>query len=223
MDRGDPVDVPRAHALQLALRERAARDHGRRRRRRCRARSRPGRRSLPTTLGSCDLVGEARMLELVGNELTGRIGEGIKAGRMSDQSAAVVRLYKGMTSSPLRHAGVRRRRWSGCRLRREQRGGQRGGRLPHAPDEAASAAAPPRWRATWSASACSVCPESARRTGTSRSATCRVAGRPVRRDRRRGTRADIGGVSLAYEVIGRGHALGDHTRRTLQQGHPGCP
>ena len=55
-----------------------------------------GRADDPRVL---DLVGEARMLELVGNELMGRIGEGIKTGRISDQSAAVVRLYKGMMSS----------------------------------------------------------------------------------------------------------------------------
>jgi alkylation response protein AidB-like acyl-CoA dehydrogenase len=55
-----------------------------------------GRSEDPRVL---DLVGEARTLELVGNELMARIGEGIKTQKMSDQSAAVVRLYKGMTSS----------------------------------------------------------------------------------------------------------------------------
>ncbi len=55
-----------------------------------------GRSDDPRVL---DLVGEARVLELVGNELMGRIGDGIKTGKISDQAAAVVRLYKGMASS----------------------------------------------------------------------------------------------------------------------------
>jgi alkylation response protein AidB-like acyl-CoA dehydrogenase len=55
-----------------------------------------GRSDDPRVL---DLVGEARMLELVGNELMSRIGDGIKTGKISDQAAAVIRLYKGTTSS----------------------------------------------------------------------------------------------------------------------------
>jgi alkylation response protein AidB-like acyl-CoA dehydrogenase len=42
-----------------------------------------------------ELVGEARMLELVGNELNARVSESIRAGRLSDQAAAIVRLFKG--------------------------------------------------------------------------------------------------------------------------------
>ncbi len=42
-----------------------------------------------------DLVGEARMLELVGLELMKRVSETIRSGRMSDQVAAVGRLFKG--------------------------------------------------------------------------------------------------------------------------------
>ncbi len=42
-----------------------------------------------------DLVGEARMLELVGQELMKRVSETIRSGRMSDQVAAVGRLFKG--------------------------------------------------------------------------------------------------------------------------------
>ena len=42
-----------------------------------------------------ELVGEARMLELVGQELMKRVSETIRSGRMSDQVAAVGRLFKG--------------------------------------------------------------------------------------------------------------------------------
>ncbi len=42
-----------------------------------------------------DLVGEARMLELVGDLLSQRVTESITTGRMSDQAAALVRLFKG--------------------------------------------------------------------------------------------------------------------------------
>jgi alkylation response protein AidB-like acyl-CoA dehydrogenase len=42
------------------------------------------------------LVGEARMLDLVGRELRARIGEGIASGAMADQSAAIGRLFEGM-------------------------------------------------------------------------------------------------------------------------------
>ncbi len=42
-----------------------------------------------------DLVGEARMLELVGQELMKRVSETIRSGRISDQVAAVGRLFKG--------------------------------------------------------------------------------------------------------------------------------
>jgi alkylation response protein AidB-like acyl-CoA dehydrogenase len=42
-----------------------------------------------------DMVGEARMLELVGEELLKRVSETIRSGRMSDQVAAVGRLFKG--------------------------------------------------------------------------------------------------------------------------------
>jgi len=43
-----------------------------------------------------DLVGEARMLELVGDELSKRVGETIRTGRRTDQVAAVGRLFKGV-------------------------------------------------------------------------------------------------------------------------------
>jgi alkylation response protein AidB-like acyl-CoA dehydrogenase len=44
-------------------------------------------------------IGEARMLELVVNQLGERIGEGIRTGRMSDQAAGTVRLFKGTSVS----------------------------------------------------------------------------------------------------------------------------
>jgi alkylation response protein AidB-like acyl-CoA dehydrogenase len=46
-----------------------------------------------------DLVGEARMLELVGSELDKRIRVGIRSGRMADQAAAIARLFNGIASA----------------------------------------------------------------------------------------------------------------------------
>jgi alkylation response protein AidB-like acyl-CoA dehydrogenase len=46
-----------------------------------------------------DLIGEARMLELVRDELQQRVTEGITTGAMSDQSAAIVRLFTGVAST----------------------------------------------------------------------------------------------------------------------------
>jgi alkylation response protein AidB-like acyl-CoA dehydrogenase len=43
-----------------------------------------------------DLVGEARMLDIAQVELQHRVNQGIAAGLMSDQSAAVVRLFSGV-------------------------------------------------------------------------------------------------------------------------------
>ena len=49
-----------------------------------------------------DLVGEARMLEIVDRELRRRIGEGIATGAMADQSAAIGRLFSGVTTGRMR-------------------------------------------------------------------------------------------------------------------------
>lgn len=46
-----------------------------------------------------DLVGESRMLEVVGRELQRRISEGIASGAMSDQAAAIGRLYHGVATT----------------------------------------------------------------------------------------------------------------------------
>lgn len=46
-----------------------------------------------------DLVGEARMLELVSKELAARVTESMRAGRLSDQAAAIVRLFKSQAVS----------------------------------------------------------------------------------------------------------------------------
>jgi alkylation response protein AidB-like acyl-CoA dehydrogenase len=46
-----------------------------------------------------DLVGEARMLEVVGNQLQDRIGEAITTEQMSDQSAAIARLFIGVATA----------------------------------------------------------------------------------------------------------------------------
>jgi alkylation response protein AidB-like acyl-CoA dehydrogenase len=45
-----------------------------------------------------EMVGEARMLELAGDALNMRVNERIRAGQLSDQAAALVRLFKGLTS-----------------------------------------------------------------------------------------------------------------------------
>jgi alkylation response protein AidB-like acyl-CoA dehydrogenase len=49
-----------------------------------------------------DLVGEAHMLEIVDRALRRRIGEGIATGAMPDQSAAIGRLFTGVTSARIR-------------------------------------------------------------------------------------------------------------------------
>ncbi|MGP0031648.1 MAG: acyl-CoA dehydrogenase family protein [Acidimicrobiales bacterium] len=49
-----------------------------------------------------DLVGEARMLDVVDRELRRRVGEGIAAGTMPDEAAAIGRLFTGVTSSRMR-------------------------------------------------------------------------------------------------------------------------
>ena len=49
-----------------------------------------------------DLVGEAHMLEVVDRHLRRRIGEGVATGAMPDQSAAIGRLFAGVTAARLR-------------------------------------------------------------------------------------------------------------------------
>jgi alkylation response protein AidB-like acyl-CoA dehydrogenase len=46
-----------------------------------------------------DLVGEARMLAIVREELHRRVGEGVLTGAMSDQAAAIGRLFHGFAST----------------------------------------------------------------------------------------------------------------------------
>jgi alkylation response protein AidB-like acyl-CoA dehydrogenase len=55
-----------------------------------------GRADDPLAL---DLVGEARVLELVGDHLNRRIGEGTSTGKLSDQAAAIARLFIGVTTA----------------------------------------------------------------------------------------------------------------------------
>jgi alkylation response protein AidB-like acyl-CoA dehydrogenase len=45
-----------------------------------------------------DLVGEAEMLDLVARELSGRLAEGMTTGKMTDQAAAIGRLFYGVVS-----------------------------------------------------------------------------------------------------------------------------
>jgi alkylation response protein AidB-like acyl-CoA dehydrogenase len=46
-----------------------------------------------------ELIGEARMLDLVGDELARRIGDGITSGRISEQAAAIARLFTAIVAS----------------------------------------------------------------------------------------------------------------------------
>ncbi len=46
-----------------------------------------------------ELIGEARMLELVGGQLNQRVRQGVASGALSDQAAAISRLYMGVTSA----------------------------------------------------------------------------------------------------------------------------
>jgi alkylation response protein AidB-like acyl-CoA dehydrogenase len=45
-----------------------------------------------------ELIGEARMLDLVGQELNQRVAQALTTGAMSDQAAAIARLFAGVTS-----------------------------------------------------------------------------------------------------------------------------
>ncbi len=54
-----------------------------------------------------ELVGEARMLELVSKEMAAYVSDSIRAGRLNDQAAALVRLFKGIGPEPDRDAGLR--------------------------------------------------------------------------------------------------------------------
>ena len=49
-----------------------------------------------------DLVGQARVLDIVDRELKRRIGEGIASGNLADQSAAIGRLFNGVSSARIR-------------------------------------------------------------------------------------------------------------------------
>jgi alkylation response protein AidB-like acyl-CoA dehydrogenase len=46
-----------------------------------------------------DLVGEAHVLELVGEALKRRVGQGIMTGTMSDQASAIGRLFVGVAAT----------------------------------------------------------------------------------------------------------------------------
>ena len=58
-----------------------------------------GRISDPTVR---DLIGEARVLDIVDRELRGRIGKGLATGRVAEQSAAIVRLFTGVSATRLK-------------------------------------------------------------------------------------------------------------------------
>ena len=52
-----------------------------------------------------DLIGEARMLEAVGKRLQQRVGVGVRTGYLSDQGAAIARLFIGVSSARTRTIG----------------------------------------------------------------------------------------------------------------------
>ena len=129
-----------------------------------------------------DLVGEARMLEAVGDALKRRVGQGITTGAMTDQASALARLFGGITHTrratiSLELAGDAAPRGSTTTVPPPCRATTSScGRCP------ASVAAPPRWPAASSASGCSACPASARTIETSRSETSRGARRRAEPD-----------------------------------------
>jgi hypothetical protein len=49
-----------------------------------------------------ELIGEVQMLDLVSRELQRRVGEGVASGRMSDQAAAIGRLFAGVAAARTR-------------------------------------------------------------------------------------------------------------------------
>lgn len=49
-----------------------------------------------------ELIGEARMLDVVNEQLQDRIGRGVAAGLVNDQAAAIPRLFKGVVSARTR-------------------------------------------------------------------------------------------------------------------------
>jgi len=48
---------------------------------------------------ACELIGEAQMLQLVGEALRRRVGQGIATRTMSDQSSAIARLFLGLAET----------------------------------------------------------------------------------------------------------------------------
>ena len=55
-----------------------------------------------------ELVGEARMLELVSQEMSARVTDRIRSGHLSDQVAALARLCKGPNQSRIATSPSRR-------------------------------------------------------------------------------------------------------------------
>jgi alkylation response protein AidB-like acyl-CoA dehydrogenase len=52
---------------------------------------------LAEDAAALDLIGEAEMLSLVGSALGGRVGQGIRSGKMTDQVSAIARLFGGLS------------------------------------------------------------------------------------------------------------------------------
>jgi alkylation response protein AidB-like acyl-CoA dehydrogenase len=56
--------------------------------------------------GVLELVGEARMFDLVGEELKRRVGDSIRSGRLNDQAAAIGKNFHGMSTARCATVGL---------------------------------------------------------------------------------------------------------------------
>ena len=132
LDRGDPLDVPRAHAVHLALRHRAGRVDARQERYRPPCSPSPGSTGRMDDPAVRDLVGEARMLELVGQELMKRVSETIRSGAHVRSGGRRGPPVQGHHAGQDRHARLRGRGPGGGGVDGRQRGLPERGQLPDA-------------------------------------------------------------------------------------------
>ena len=87
------------------------------------------------------------MLELVTQEMSSYVSDSIRDGRLNDQGAALVRLFKGIAQNRIvtlafEVAGAEGAAWTEDRRRPNRH------ELPDAPGRAPSAVGRPRWPAT---------------------------------------------------------------------------
>ena len=118
-----PAGCSTSACAQLAARHASRPARSTRRRRRHRCSTSPATPAASTTRVARDLIGEVRMLDLVGDALERRVGQGIATGTMSDQASAIGRLFGGLAAHPADHHRLRarRRRRRGVDRRRRRR------------------------------------------------------------------------------------------------------